>query len=191
MPRFAVVRMSGFSGALTLLVALPMFSALMGCTSMQPGAEPGPVPPRLNSLREGDLTWDNPGAFGPVPARLQAIGDSTCLDFGFTHADGYHPDALDVNGKPFDGGGFFCHGEAPKPGSAPSAVPPRLVQGPKSLRWDKPEAFGPVSASNQARGDRICQSLGLEKAIGYHPGALDANGKLIAGGGYFCVKYID
>lgn len=191
MPRFAPMRMPRFSVALAILVALPMLSALNACTSVQPGSEPGPVPPRLNSRREGELTWDNPGSFGPVPAKLQAIGDSTCLDFGFSHADGYHPDALDEDGKPFDGGGFFCHGEGPQPGTAPGAVPPRLVQGPKSLRWDNPEAFGPVPAANQARGDQICQSMGYKRALGYHSGAMDAKGQLFAGGGYFCTKHID
>jgi hypothetical protein len=191
MSRFATILMPGFSATLAILVALPMFGALNACTSMQPGAEPGPVPPRLNSRREGEMTWDNPGAFGAVPARLQATGDATCVDFGFSHTDGYHPGALDEDGTPFDGGGFFCHGEGPKPGSAPSAVPPRLVQGPVTLRWDNPEAFGPVPAANQAQGDRICQSMGYKRALGFHSGALDAKGKPFASGAYFCTKHVD
>jgi len=74
------------------------------------------------------------------------------------------------------------------PGDKADAVPPRLViDSNKVAAWDRPNAFGPVPAELQATGNNTCQQIGAEKATGYHPGALDAEGKPVAGGGYFCV----
>lgn len=90
-------------------------------------------------------------------------------------------------------------------GSSPDKKPPRLVDiaQPKSgekahesnawngkkvvrLGWDRPKAFGPVPENKQAIGNATCQAAKYEKAIGYHPKALDYSGNPVAGGGYFC-----
>lgn len=78
-------------------------------------------------------------------------------------------------------------GCAEMPGDKPAANAPRLVlDSDKVATWDHPGAFGPVPSGLQAGGDKICQSIGLKKAIGYHPKAEGVNGKPIAGGGYYC-----
>ncbi|MBY0579601.1 MAG: hypothetical protein K2P57_11205 [Burkholderiales bacterium] len=76
---------------------------------------------------------------------------------------------------------------APTPGDKPDPTPPRLHVGDKNIAlWDRPGAFGPVPSELQGAGDSLCQSIGLKKAIGYHPKAEDVNGNPIKGGGYFC-----
>lgn len=78
----------------------------------RPGDEPGTVPPRLARTGEDGLMWDNPTAFGPVPAALQAKGNGICREVGFERATGYHPHARELDGSIIKGGGYFCVGEA-------------------------------------------------------------------------------
>lgn len=83
---------------------------------------------------------------------------------------------------------------APKIGKVAGDTPPRLVVNPadQSVSWDNPGAFGPVPVSEVQRGAGVCGGLDADKvkfkAIGYHPGALDANGAPFQGGGFFCVR---
>ncbi len=100
-----------FAGVVILFVS--------GCTTMTVGNAPDSNPPKLlksendrdRGLTQGKVSgirWDRPGAFGPVPANLQAQGDAGCQAGGFTRAIGYHPGALNLEGKPIAGGGYFC-----------------------------------------------------------------------------------
>jgi hypothetical protein len=83
-----------------------------GCvTSPGPGAQEGATPPRL-VMKDKVKSWDNAGNFGPVPTALAAKGAATCAslntqDSKFT-ATGYHSKAQDVDGKTFEGGGYYC-----------------------------------------------------------------------------------
>lgn len=76
------------------------------------GDKPGYVPPKLVYDSNHALIWDNPSAFGPVPADLVPEGAKICgrLNTNKTQyiAIGYHPRALGTNGKPLPGGGYFC-----------------------------------------------------------------------------------
>ncbi|QVL50202.1 MAG: hypothetical protein KFB96_07035 [Thiocapsa sp.] len=94
------------------LVIIPLFM-LAGCAPalVGPGSEPAKTAPRIVDGRDGK-TWNDPGLFGPVPPSLQQVGDEHCRDGGFERADGYHPQALDYNGVPYSGGGFYCVGKA-------------------------------------------------------------------------------
>ena len=89
-------------------------SALFGCAI---GSAPSEDPPKLvdTVFRKGwdgsdvtNVAWDRPGAFGPVPANLQAKGDDICKKGGFERAVGYHPKALDRDGKHIPEGGYYC-----------------------------------------------------------------------------------
>lgn len=98
-----------------LFVSLTVIGALAGCAvAPMVGSKPGDVPPRIvvDPKDAKNRTWDNPGAFGPVPAELAAKGQAVCgsLDTKDAHfqAIGYHPLAKDLDGKPFAGGGYFC-----------------------------------------------------------------------------------
>lgn len=82
-------------------------------------------------------------------------------------------------------------------GSAPDETnPPKLVDtvfrkgwdgsSLEQVAWDRPNAFGPVPETLQAKGDVICKKGGFERATGYHPKALDRAGKPIPDGGYYC-----
>ncbi len=109
--------------SVTLLGCVVML-AVSGCTTMTVGNAPDSNPPKLlksdndSGLNQGkidDIRWDRPSAFGPVPANLQAQGDAACkyIDFyrkkfDFTRAIGYHPGALNLDGKPIAGGGYLC-----------------------------------------------------------------------------------
>ncbi len=96
-----------------LCACVVMLSVLSGCviTPAGPGTVPAMDPPRIV---EGDngLRWNNPAAFGSVPEALKATGDAYCRRSGFDRATGYHPDARDVNGNPFPGGGYYCVGKS-------------------------------------------------------------------------------
>jgi outer membrane murein-binding lipoprotein Lpp len=88
-------------------------AGLAGCASVpKPGKVASETPPRLVAKADQTLAWDNPSAFGPVPAAEAARGASVCgsLDNDKTKfkATGYHAGALDAYGNPFPGGGFYC-----------------------------------------------------------------------------------
>ncbi|WP_287600165.1 hypothetical protein [Thiothrix sp.] len=75
--------------------------------------------------------------------------------------------------------------DAPKEGKP---VDSRAIVNGKIQRvgWDRPSAFGSVPSELQADGRRICQAIKYNKAIGYHPRALDYAGNPIKGGGFYC-----
>jgi hypothetical protein len=100
---------SRFSQIVSMLT-IPVF--LLGCSiPFRPGLVEGAAPPRLITI-DGKAGWDNPGAFGPVPAELQATGDEVCssLNAGWRtyRATGYHSRAQDVDGNAFPRGAYFC-----------------------------------------------------------------------------------
>jgi hypothetical protein len=82
-----------------------------GCTTRIPGpsSAPSETPPRI-LYQNDEYSWDDPTAFGPVPAHLQSTGDAYCQRNGYASATGYHPRALDQNGRTFEGGGYYCEG---------------------------------------------------------------------------------
>ena len=97
------------------VIAIACLGGMVACTStpiIGPGSTADPVPPRIITDKDGNHTWDRPSAFGPVPPELQAKGDAICRGVGSEKATGYHPGALQENGKPFSGGGYFCVGSS-------------------------------------------------------------------------------
>lgn len=102
-----------------LIVSALFTGVLGGCAvsnvgSVGPGSKASDTPPKIITDAEKRNIWDDPGAFGPVPAELKARGLSTCVSSGFKEAIGYHPQAKGLDGKPFVGGGFLCSGEPNK-----------------------------------------------------------------------------
>lgn len=72
--------------------------------------------------------------------------------------------------------------------------PPRLVhapEDPEKLMWDKPEAFGPVPLSQRPEGKAVCSRLHHDDVdyivVGFHPNAIDIDGKPFPDGAYFCL----
>ena len=94
------------------LLAFFACSLLAACVvAPAPGAREGVVPPRL-VLKDNVKVWDNAGNFGPVPVALQEKGAATCAtlntrDAKYT-ATGFHSRAMDLDGKPFVDGGYYC-----------------------------------------------------------------------------------
>lgn len=162
------------------------------CYPKPNGDKPDAVAPRLTpSARKGSdgqpsLAWDRPGAFGKVPAALQAKGDVACMLAGIEfEAIAYHPQAAGPDGAALPGGGFYCFRK--KTGDQPAEKAPQLTRLDGVLGWDRPAAFGAVPQALRARGDAVCAKAGsTQQAIGYHPAALDEKGQPIQGGGYFC-----
>jgi hypothetical protein len=81
------------------------------CNLKKHGSEPAKTSPKL-VVRDGLLGWDKPNLFGKVPDDLKANGIAVCSKLnsqGVTYRPlAYHPTALDQQGRPIDGGGFFC-----------------------------------------------------------------------------------
>lgn len=95
-----------------LLLAAAMAVFLAGCASYPTvGTKEGDKPPRI-VVRDKVRTWDNPGAFGPVPAALADAGRAVCsrLDSDKVKhtARGYHSRAESEAGTPYPKGGYFC-----------------------------------------------------------------------------------
>ena len=85
---------------------------ISGCVvAPVPSAKEGAIPPRL-VIKDNAKTWDNASNFGPVPVVLTAKGAATCATLNTQNAKyvatGYHSRALDLDGKPFAGGGYYC-----------------------------------------------------------------------------------
>lgn len=98
-----------FLGVVSLVTTLSLTS---GCSwPLRVGLVEGEAPPRLVKI-DGVVGWDNPSAFGPVPKGLQTTGDSICATINTRwktyHATGYHSKAQDLNGVPFERGGYYC-----------------------------------------------------------------------------------
>ncbi|WP_157264330.1 hypothetical protein [Azohydromonas aeria] len=83
------------------------------CFPKRHGEQPGEVAPRL-VRQDGQLAWDRPAAFGKVPEGLRQRGNAVCGKG--QEAIGYHPKALNDQGQPIPGGGFFCAAARPKDG---------------------------------------------------------------------------
>ncbi|WP_020394914.1 hypothetical protein [Thiolinea disciformis] len=137
----------------------------------------------------GQARFPNPRLFGPIAPEEQADADRSCRQLGAINAIGYHPRAINLEGKPFSS--YYCHfSDAPTDeidliGSQPSATSPRLTQR-KLLAWDKPHLFGPIPANLQTVGNNICQKAGFRFATEYYPYALDEKGRPMPQGGYIC-----
>lgn len=178
----------------TLLIAC-CAAQLAGCASQGVliSDRPSDPPPQIVFLGARDaaskdyLTWENVRSFGRVPVELQAVGDLSCMRVDLNlRATGYHPRALDRQGKPIPGGGYFCQLSL---SSKVDATPPRLVMNGSSVGWDRPGAFGPVPVSLTERAKRECQLQGSAmRPLGYHPRPQDLNGRFVAEGGFLCVE---
>jgi hypothetical protein len=101
---------------ITRIISIGIATLLLGCAGV--GSAPDEKnPPQLvdTAFRKGwdsknleNVAWDRPSAFGPVPANLQATGDEICRKGRWERAIGYHPKALDLEGKPIPDGGYYC-----------------------------------------------------------------------------------
>ncbi len=95
------------------VVSLPTiwFGVAACMLALRPGAFEGAAPPRLITL-DSKAGWDNPAAFGPAPAELQATGDAICSSmntrWGRFDATVYHLRAQDINGELFGIGAYYC-----------------------------------------------------------------------------------
>ena len=170
-----------------------MATLLSACsTGVLIGEKPSEPPPQvvfLGAVNEKGveyLTWDRPLAFGKVPEELKASGDISCMKTGINmRATGYHPRALDRQGKPTSGGGYFCQVAV----LDKLAAAPKLVERNGQLGWDRPSAFGAIPESKLTQATLACQQQNPKtKPLGYHPGALDANGNPMPSGGYLCAE---
>lgn len=176
-----------------LALGFAMATLLSACsTGVLIGEKPTEPPPQvvfLGAVNEKGveyLTWDRPWAFGKVPEELKASGDISCMKTGINmRATGYHPRALDRQGKPTPGGGYFCQVAVLDKLTAP----PQLVERNGQLGWDRPSAFGAIPESKLPQALSACQQQNPKtRPLGYHPGALDATGKPMPSGAYLCAE---
>jgi hypothetical protein len=130
--------------------------------------------------------WDRPQAFAKLRLEQKAMGDGACLAANSElMAIGYHPLAQNAEGLAIKGGGYLCVKKVR--GNKPDSVAPQLVATRGLVGWDRPDAFGHVPAEVMARGVQICKELDAQLVpAGFHPGAKDESGQVIAGGGFFC-----
>lgn len=96
----------------TTTTCLLLTAALLGtgCASTSSNQQ-AQEPPRLTE-RNKVIAWDRGDAFGPVPIRLASVAALHCASLDTRDVkwqpEGFHARALDLNGKPFAGGGYFC-----------------------------------------------------------------------------------
>lgn len=93
------------------IAALGVLALLAGCVTPGIGDKQAETPPRI-VVRNDVKTWDNPGAFGPVPESLAVVAAQVCATLDTDKvkhkALGYHARAQDLEGKPFPTGGYYC-----------------------------------------------------------------------------------
>lgn len=97
---------------LHLILTAALTLAVSGCTVYpKAGEQQAETPPRL-IIKDDAKTWDNAGAFGPVPSELQEAGVKACSsldkDDRKFEAKGYHAKAENLEGKAYPNGGFYC-----------------------------------------------------------------------------------
>lgn len=98
-----------------LVSGLALTSILLACVTYPTvGSAPSETPPRVvtDPADPQKRVWNNPSAFGPVPANLAAKGQATCDAFNTQDtkykAIGYHPKAQNANGQTMAEGGYYC-----------------------------------------------------------------------------------
>ncbi len=167
---------------------------LVGCAQGSlMGDVPSDPPPRLAMLGAKDakgheyMTWEHPGSFGKVPADRKSAGDITCMKLQINlRAQGYHPRALNVQGKPFSGGAYYCQVSLPAVGGQ---NPPQVVSRGGELVWNDPGAFGPIAGADMTKAQAACKQQNPKfSPLGYHPQPLDINGQPMTGGAFLCVE---
>lgn len=133
--------------------------------------------------------WDQADGFGPVPERLRTRGDAACRMQGVgLIAVGHHAEAQ-YEGRPIVGGGFLCKPQGATLAAQSPAPRATLVDG--VMGWDRPAVFGPVPQALLAKAVAACQKDDIRlQPIGYHARALDASGRLIPGGGFYCAPMV-
>jgi len=93
------------------LTAVVLLALLTGCAVPGIGEKQADTPPRI-VIKGEHKTWDNPGAFGPVPESLLVVGARVCASLNTDQtkyiALGYHANALDLEGNRFPTGGYYC-----------------------------------------------------------------------------------
>lgn len=100
----------------TSTICLLLTAALLGtgCASTSSNKQ-AQEPPRLTE-RNKVIAWDRGDAFGPVPLRLASLAAVHCASLDTRDVkwqpEGFHAKALDLDGKPFVGGGYFCKSRA-------------------------------------------------------------------------------
>ena len=75
------------------------------------------------------------------------------------------------------------------PGKMEDSTPPRLVKDSSgNIGWDRPTAFGPVTAEKLASGVTACGGANATiKPAGYHSRAMDDKGVSFPNGGFMCM----
>lgn len=96
-----------------LLVLIFATVFVSGCVVVPTvGSKQADVPPQIIVNKDGVATWNTPGAFGPVPAELAAVGQKVCATLDTDkvkyEAKGYHAKAKNIEGVPFADGGYYC-----------------------------------------------------------------------------------
>ncbi len=99
--------------AMNLTTTCLLLSALLlgsGCTTTR-GDRQAEEAPRLTE-RNKTIAWDRGDVFGPVPLRLASLAAINCASLDTRDVkwqpEGFHARAMDLDGKPFAGGGYFC-----------------------------------------------------------------------------------
>lgn len=91
------------------LLAAALLAA--GCAAPGRGDRQADQPPRMVE-RNNVIAWDRPEAFGPVPVRLASVAAINCATLDTRDVkwqpEGFHARALDLDGRPFPGGGYYC-----------------------------------------------------------------------------------
>jgi hypothetical protein len=167
---------------------------LVGCAQGSlMGDVPGDPPPRLamlgaqNEKGQEYMTWERAHAFGPVPADRKAAGDITCMKLAINlRAQGYHPRALNVQGKPFSGGAYYCQVSLP---AVVGQDLPQVVSRGGEWVWRNPGAFGPIADADMTKAQAVCKQQNPKfTPLGYHPRPLNVNGQPVTGGAFLCVE---
>lgn len=114
-PSLSYIKLATPARLARLASGLVLSSVLLACVTYPTvGSAPSETPPRLvnDPADAKKRVWNNPSAFGPVPANLAAKGQATCdaLNTQDTKykAIGYHPRAQNYQGQAMTEGGYYC-----------------------------------------------------------------------------------
>lgn len=106
--------MKKFNRSFATITSAALLSICLHACSSAPSVSLAPKfpAPKMKIDSNQQLIWENASSFGPIPYQLYENAVSSCSTLNTSKERykpvGYHASALNLEGQPIKGGGYYC-----------------------------------------------------------------------------------